>query len=167
MTLEQYSYIAQILGLLFIIPSLIYVGRQLKQNTEMMRAESRNSIQQNHQQEILELAHYPEIWRGFTGEELSDENVRVNLWLTSSLRSREFEWIQFQNDALDENSWNAFSKAIPLVLSTQRTRAWWDATKLIYDSEFVVVVDSILSTENFHDIHLRQAAALASTEDEV
>ena len=115
MTLEQYAYIAQIVGLFFIIPSLIYVGRQLKQNTEMMRADSRNSIQQNHQQEILTPAHYPEIWRGFTGEELSDEGVRVNLWLTSSLRSREYEWIQFQNGALDEISWTAFSKSFLCV----------------------------------------------------
>jgi hypothetical protein len=44
MTLEQFAYIAEIIGVIFLIASLLYVGRQLHQNTEMMRAESRNSI---------------------------------------------------------------------------------------------------------------------------
>ena len=160
MTLEQYAYIAEIIGVIFLIASLIYVGRQLHQNTETMRAESRNSIQHNHQQEILTPAHYPEIWRGFTGEELSDEKVRVNMWLTSSLRSREHEWIQYKNGALDKVAWEAFSKAIPLVLSSQPARLWWEASRVIYDPQFASGVDKLLEKENFQSVHVNQAAAL-------
>ncbi len=38
MTLEQYAAIAEIIGAVLVIASLIYVARQLGQNTEMMRA---------------------------------------------------------------------------------------------------------------------------------
>ncbi len=38
MTLEQYAFIAEIIGVILVIASLIYVARQLHQNTEMIRA---------------------------------------------------------------------------------------------------------------------------------
>ena len=47
MTLEELAYLAEIIGLILVVASLIYVGKQLKQNTEMMKADSRNAIQQN------------------------------------------------------------------------------------------------------------------------
>ena len=165
-TLEQLAALAEIIGLTLVIASLIYVGRQLHQNTEMMRAESRNSIQHNHQQEILTLVGYPEIWRGFTGEEMPDEGVRVSMWLTSSLRSREHEWLQYNNGALDKVAWEAFSKAIPLVLSSQRAHSWWEASKLIYDVQFSNMVDELVEKENFHAVHLAQAAAMAEKNDD-
>jgi len=160
MTLEQYAYLAEIVGVIFLVASLIYVGRQLQQNTEMMRAESRNSIQHNHQQEILTPVQYPEIWRGFTGEKLSDEMIRVNGFLISSLRSREHEWIQYQNGALDKMAWEAFSKAIPLVLSSQHARSWWEATKPIYDAQFARMVDGLLEKEDLQSVHIDQAAVM-------
>ena len=162
MILEQYANVAEIVGLFLVVASLIYVGRQLHQNTEMMRAESRNSIQSNHQQEILIQAHLPDIWRGFTLEDMPDQEIRVNMWLTSSLRSREYEWIQYQNGALDEKSWDAFSKAIPLVLSSIKAKSWWNATKSIYDLEFAKVVDELLASYDFHQVHRDQVNALTN-----
>ena len=162
MTLEQYAYLAEIVGTFLIIASLVYVGRQLHQNTEMMKADSRNSIQQNHQQEILMNAHYPEIWRGFTLEEMPDQEIRVSMWLTASIRSREYEWIQYQNGALDGKSWEAFSKAIPLVLSSTKAQSWWNASRPIFDPEFANVVDELLTEHDFHSVHINQVNALAS-----
>ena len=42
MTLEQYAYIAEILGVVLVIASLVYLARQLKQTTEMMRVGAAN-----------------------------------------------------------------------------------------------------------------------------
>ena len=38
MTLEQYAYIGEIIAAIAVVASLIYVVRQIGQNTEMMRA---------------------------------------------------------------------------------------------------------------------------------
>ena len=78
MSLEELAYLADIIGVIFVIASLIYVAQQLHQNTHMMRAESRNEIQHGHQQEILMIVQYPDIWRRFTGETLDDDSIRVN-----------------------------------------------------------------------------------------
>lgn len=163
MTLEELAYLAEIVGLFLFVASLIYVGRQLKQNTDMMKAESRNSIQQNHQQEILALVQHPEIWKGFTGRELEDHEIKLNNWLTASLRSREYEWVQFNNGALDAISWEAFSKAIPLVLSGERAKLWWEASKPIYNTEFVALVDELLSKHNLDSVHTEQTDAASTS----
>lgn len=44
MTLEQYAYIAEIIGVVLIIASLVYVAQQLKQNTKMLRANHANAF---------------------------------------------------------------------------------------------------------------------------
>jgi hypothetical protein len=38
MTLEQYAYLAEIIGVVLVIASLAYVALQLRQNTAAMRA---------------------------------------------------------------------------------------------------------------------------------
>jgi hypothetical protein len=42
MTLEQYAYMAEILGVALVVASLIYLARQLKQTTAMMRVGAAN-----------------------------------------------------------------------------------------------------------------------------
>lgn len=37
MTLEQFAYLAQVVGVVLVIVSLVYVARQVRQNTEMAR----------------------------------------------------------------------------------------------------------------------------------
>ena len=37
MTLEQTAYLAQILGVILVVVSLVYLARQLNQNTELAR----------------------------------------------------------------------------------------------------------------------------------
>ncbi len=160
MTLEQYAAIAEIIGVSLVIASLIYVAQQLRQNTEMMRAESRNQIVLGHQQELFTLVQNPDIWKGMSDEELDDESVRLNMWLTASLRAREHEWFQVRHGALDKASWDSYSSAIPIVLASARARAWWEVMETAYDKEFVARVNELLENKALNALHKKQAAAL-------
>lgn len=159
MTLEDISHVANFVGVVLVIASLMYVARQLRLNTEAMRAESRSAIQHGHQQEILVPIQYPEIWRRFSGEQLDDDAIRMNQFLTASLRAREYEWFQFKQGALDNKAWAAFSKAIPVVLASPAARGWWQSTKDIYDQEFTDLVDDLLSKMDFSAVHQNQATS--------
>jgi len=44
MTLEQLAYLAEIVGVILVVASLAYVARQLRQNTDAILAQSRQSI---------------------------------------------------------------------------------------------------------------------------
>ena len=161
MTLEEFAYIADIIGVVLVIASLIYVAQQLRQNNEMMRAESRNEIQHSKQQEIFMLLQNPDVWRGLVSEKLDDESIRLTLWLTASFRAREHEWFQFRSGVLDEAAWNSYSTAIPIVLANERPRAWWGVTKQIYNKEFVAVVDELLENKSINAIGKNQTIAMS------
>lgn len=47
MTLEQLAYLAEVVGVILIVASLIYVGKQLKQNTEFLRSTKRQALVNN------------------------------------------------------------------------------------------------------------------------
>ena len=160
MPLDQYAAIAEIVGVILVIASLIYVARQLRQNTEMLIAESRNSIIQQHMQELFSLVENPDIWRGISGQDLDDESVRLNNWLTAFSRAREHEWFQFKHRALDEASWASYSRAIPIVLSSDRAKAWWEAFRPGFDNEFAERVDELLQDETLNALYATTADAV-------
>ncbi len=162
MNWDAIGAVAEIVGLVVVIASLIYVGKQIGQNNEMMRAESRNAIHEGHRQELFAVVQNPNLWRGFTNEDLDDDSIRLNMWLTACLRSREHEWFQLQSGALDQTAWDSYSGVIPIVLASDRARAWWDATKPAFDDEFVKSVDETLDDEVLNATHQRQQSALES-----
>ena len=161
MTLEQLAYLAELVGVILVIASLVYVAQQLRQNSDIMRAESRNQILHGHQQELFTLVQNPDIWKGISDEEMDDESVRLNMWLTASLRAREHEWFQYRHGALDKSAWESYSTAIPLALANERTRAWWSVMRPAYDKEFVETVDKLLANETLNALHKGQVSAIS------
>lgn len=160
MTLENLANLADIVGVIIVIASLIYVARELHQNTDMMRAESRNEIVHSHQQEIFALIEHPEILKTLHGSDLDDSVVRVHSWLTAHCRAREHEWFQLRNGALDQSAWESYSSATPIVLSGPNARAWWNYMKVAFDESFVVHVDEMLKTSPLNELYRDMGASL-------
>ena len=44
MTLEQYAYLAEIIGVIVVIASLVYLARQLHQNNDLLAAQARYNL---------------------------------------------------------------------------------------------------------------------------
>jgi len=162
MTFQNLADLADIVGVIVVIASLIYVAREVRQNTEMMRAESRNEIVHGHVQEILALLDYPVVMKTLFETEMDDSVVRVHSWLTAHCRSREHEWFQFQNGALDQSAWESYSSSIPIVLSGAKARGWWDVMKRAFDEGFVVHVDELLEKSPMSKHHLEMGRSISS-----
>ena len=47
MTLERGAYLAEILGVIFVVVTLIYLSVQIRQGTELLRSESRQALVTN------------------------------------------------------------------------------------------------------------------------
>jgi len=162
MSLEQYAYISQIAGVILIVVSLAYVAKQLRQNTEIMRAASRNEVIHSQQQELRMFLEHPEVWRGVTGSEMDDAAVRLHTWLTAHFRAREHEWFQFRRGALDQTAWKSYSSPLPLVLSRQTTRDWWELMKQAFDGEFVEQVNKLVEESDLRAIRDLQQSTLSN-----
>lgn len=120
MTLEQLAYLAEIIGVILIIASLVYVARQLRQNTDAQLATSRQAVLAADLNLLSNSMAHPEFSTGL-GD--SPENVRLAAWLISYLRIREFAWFQYQNGILDQTTWESYIAPTPLVFSSPESRA--------------------------------------------
>ena len=61
------------------------------------------------------------------------------------LRNREFEYFQYQNGLLDEETWLSYRQVILINHSSPLGRRWWDKVgRSIVDPEFANKVDELL-----------------------
>jgi len=74
-----------------------------------------------------------------------EQKHRLWSYLCAFMRSREHQWLQYQNGVLDQAAWVAYQSAIPVVIGSERCRTWWKAYGApLYDSKFVETVDALL-----------------------
>ena len=141
------SIAAEIISSVAIVITLIYLSIQTQQNTEALLANTRNQIIDSDTAITQSLIEDPSIELSFyQNEPLNDiERVKLENWLTALVRTREYQWLQYKNNVLDEQTWNAFLSAITVVFSFPRTRTWWDAVSIEYfDDDFVSEINNHL-----------------------
>ena len=80
-------------------------------------------------------------------EELTpDRKIRLHTHLVGLMRSREFQWLQYQQGVLDEATWTSYKNVIPISLGPKRNREWWTAVgHEVYNPAFVEEVNTLLN----------------------
>jgi len=69
MTLEQGAYLADIIGVIVIVVTLIYLSVQVRQGAELLRSESRQAQVTNDQDGVYKFVDHPELGRLFSQQE--------------------------------------------------------------------------------------------------
>ena len=150
MTLEQIYFVAEIIGVVAIVTSLIFVAFQVKQNNALLRAQTRQTMVERTQTELYQLVADPEISKAFTKPDplTQDEWIKLTHWLIASLRQREYEWIQYSEGRLDKKLYESYRGILLIHLGPERTAKWWreDARDLGFDPDFVASVDAFLAS---------------------
>ena len=150
MTLEQIYFIAQIVGVVTVVASLIFVALQVRQNNALLRTQTRQTMVERTQAELYQLVADPEISKAFTKPDplTQDEWIKLTHWLIASLRQREYEWIQYSEGRLDEKLYESYRGILLIHLGPERTAKWWrkDARDLGFNPEFVAAVDAFLAS---------------------
>ena len=144
MTLEQYAYLAEIIAAVAVIASLIYIGNELRQNTEALQAQSRHNLislrigvvdVQLENWNLLEALH-----RFVDGGDLSaSERTAVKLMSIKILEMWQWQHGEFQagtltRDQLPVESWRGLynDKVLPNAVSEL-----WEERKGTLNPEFV------------------------------
>lgn len=141
--LEQLAYLAEIVGVIMVIASLVYVALQLRQNTEAQLAASRQVTMTADIGLLSKCMDYPDAVDGL-GE--SADDVRFNAYLVMYLRIREFAWYQYQNGILDQTTWESYMAPTGLVFASERARRVWNSNVIRLDSGFRAYVDKSIGT---------------------
>jgi hypothetical protein len=146
MKLEKLSALAELVASIAIVVTLVYLTIQVRQNTEALNAQSRQSVLTSAQTELLTSVAHPEMIVAITkpGALTAEENIELDAYLTASMRSREFSWLQFQSGLIDEEQWKTELAVIRSIMSAPRIRLWWTRLGRTYvSSEFAAFVDGL------------------------
>ena len=144
---EILSTISEMLSAIAILATLIYLAIQTKQNVKAVQASTRQEILASDQQLLMFVASNPEIESIRYKRQLSgEEKVRLGFFLTTALRIRENNWLQYKNGVLDDATWDTYRRSIIALLGPASGRSWWRGYSPtgIFNAEFVAEVNETL-----------------------
>ena len=145
MTLEDWAYVAQIIGVILVIASLAYVGLQVRQNTVAQVAASRQAVLAADLELLSWAKDHPEDALGL-GD--SVEEVRKVAFIVAYVRIREFMWYQYQNGILDRRTWESYLAPTTAVFETDLARRLWAGNVMKVDVQFREQLDSLISVSS-------------------
>jgi hypothetical protein len=156
--LEQIANIADIIGVMLIVASLVYVARQVQQNTELLKSQSRQALLTNDKAAIQTAINERDLFEMLARPEpLSfQDQFRFTMLMIMSLRDREYEFFQYRAGAVDEAAWLSYREVTRLMLDSERRRKWWNTIgNNFFDPEFVAMVEKIISDSPLDDSFTR------------
>lgn len=154
MNWEAINAIAQIVGVIVVVITLIYLSIQVRQGNRLMRAQARQRMVEQTERELYAQMSDPSITYANVkeGELSEEEQAKLALFLIAFMRQREWEWFNFHDGVISEDVYKTYHDVIPIHLGTRRGRKWWAAIgQSAFDSAFVAEVDRLLaSSESSH-----------------
>ena len=148
MTLEALYYISQIVAVAAVLASLIFVGIQIRQNTEQAKAAAAQSVYENYASlymwasEDLDRARIG--IKGFKDiDSLSDEEnaIFMGTWMAqfSYVQSAFYLW---QDGSLKEEIWRTMETTLTTLLTTPGGKAFWQRRRSTFTDAFVAHIEA-------------------------
>ena len=149
MTLEQYAFIAEILGTATVVISLVYLALQVRHSIAQGQAEARYAFVEATSDINMTIAQNKELasaWRGGLqnpGQLDSDETMQ--LWMLMGQYCN--AWLVMHQLHIDgqlaKNQWHVVKIDVAAILCPAGGRAFWEIGRGAFDPEFRKFVDEI------------------------
>ena len=147
MNWDAISAIADVIGVIVIMITLIYIAAQVRQGNIFSKIQARQSMLDHAHTEIYTQMHNPSITYanvkdGYLSEK---EQAQLSFFLTSFMRQREWEWFNYQDGVIQNDVYEAYHGAIAIHLGTERARKGWEKIgRFAFNPDFVSEVDKLL-----------------------
>ncbi|EAQ96314.1 hypothetical protein [Congregibacter litoralis] len=142
MTLEEWSYVSQIVGVVLVVITLVYLAVQVRQGTQLLLSEARQVALTTDQGGVYKFIDFPGLGRSMSGTEVPsfEEKTQLMFWIIAQMRAREHEWLQYEAGALDGDAWLSYRDVIYFILGTPRARELWALCSGYFHEGFVSMV---------------------------
>ena len=147
LTLEQSSYLAEIFGVIAIVISLAYVGRQIAQNSRSQRLTAILAHNDAHRSNDTLLAEYSEIFVKGLQEfsELNDpEKIRFGTVIQALVRHLEQTYYMYKEGVLRESTYHSATSQVNGVMHYPGVKAWWQTRRAYFDPDFRESLESYM-----------------------
>ena len=157
----KWASIAEILSAVAIVVTLLYLADQTNQlraqtaqNTEALQAGARQASLDSELGLLYKAIEYPALYIRPDGPrlELSEPGLtevdlaRIALWEIATIRTRENYWLQYQDGALDLETWESYrSVLVNRIQRSERTRKVWEFYFGQFDPAFAEEVNSYIA----------------------
>jgi hypothetical protein len=162
MAWETASVISEIVAAIAVIASLWYLALQLRQNTELARAELEVQLGVTWADMHDNMIQTPSLARAYdlaenNWKELSEEDVRAYLWFVAkSFHILEGIFRQNQRGLLADEVWAPYEQYIVGVLQIEGVLGWWRSKGSLTSKMFKDHVETLIRSPN--DSQWRQVA---------
>jgi hypothetical protein len=146
--LESLAYLAQIVGVIAVVATLVYLSMQVKQGKDLLISEARQAQLNTDQNNIYQFIEHPQLVHAQSSKDPidSEEKARLAFFIIASMRAREHEYFQYKAGVLDEVTWKTFQNVIVFVLGSQRARSIWSICAFSFDPGFVATVSELIES---------------------
>ena len=144
--LEQLYYIAELLGVLAIFGSLIFVGLQMRQSNRVNAANARHAISDQALQLIAFQATHSDRLAKIARDRHPDDSDLIfmeNVY-RMTFQLAENYYTQYGLGLMPEDHWQGFAKFIEDMLGSRRARQFWDSFRDHYGGDFASWVDGLI-----------------------
>lgn len=154
MTWETAGVIAEVVAAIAVVVSLWYLAIQLKQNTELARADLEVQLGLTWSELHDSVIQNPGLARAYDlaadrWSELSDEDVRAYLWFVAkSFHILEGMFRQNRRGLLADEVWEPYDRYIFGVLQIEAVAGWWKSDGSLTSKQFTDYVDNLLEAPN-------------------
>ena len=155
MKLEKWALVAEIVGALAVVVSVLYVGFEIRQNSATLQAASFQAVSDSITDLTASIGRDSELTRIYTtglgpeSNELSAaERAQFNLLMVAMVRRLENAYFQNSQGFIPREQWDGLQKAFDFIILAPGGRRWWSdpATQALYSDSFVQFVDSLGSS---------------------
>jgi hypothetical protein len=167
MSLSDLAAVGSFVSGLAVLASLIFVGFQLRQNTQAVRVGASQAHSQNWQQitmQVVESGDFARIWRlglDDIGCLTDDERVRFYAFAGAMLRFFEGARLQWRHGQLDKEHWHNVEKTAIDLAVTSGFKVYWAARRHWLSPEFQNWYES-LSQDRAHRLYGKPLTQVAT-----
>lgn len=143
-----------------VVGGIIFLAIEIRQNNELLRSESRQALITNDVASLAANFQNADVFAKLVADSdmSAEDQLRLSFMFALDLRNREFEYFQYINGLLDEQTWLAYRHVILINHSTGLGHTWWDEIgRGIVDPDFAKLVDELLIDAEPDDTYKRMA----------
>ncbi len=133
MNWEAIGAIGDMIGAAAVVATLLYMVKQIKQNTESTEAVGLQTWQSNSTAHWLATAQSRELGRDvatclYDSKDLSDDNyIQIGCWWLNNFRQYQTTFIMHERDVIDDELFVVEMRMAARNLQMPGVRQWWDA----------------------------------------
>jgi len=150
MNLEQAAFIAELIGGLGVVLSLIYLASEVRRSTKQSQRDSMALLTAKRTEIMYQVTDNPElasiVWRCLAGSRVpAHEWARYSLYLSTTMVTIEMGFRKIWANEVDDVTAKTWVEGADFWFKYPGMRTWWKAGQIGYSDRFCTYIDQRLN----------------------